>query len=71
MDAIIGRYRVHIEETGIVIKHQSGICFDLMPDEALGILDFIKAYKHTLALMERDTDAFKSIVLDKENEQQE
>ena len=71
MDAIIGRYRVHIEETGIVLKHQSGICFDLMPDEALGILDFIKAYQHTLALMERDTDAFKSIVLDKENEQQE
>ena len=67
MDAIIGRYRVHIEETGIVLKHQSGICFDLLPDEALGILDFIKAYQHTLALLERDTDAYKSIVLDEDN----
>ena len=65
MDAIIGRYRVHIEETGIVLKHQSGICFDLSPDEALGILDFIKAYRQTLVTMERNTDALKSIALDK------
>ena len=69
MDAIIGRYRVHIEETGIVLKHQSGICFDLMPDEALGILDFIKAYRQTLAVMERNTDALKSIILDEDNNQ--
>ena len=65
MDAIIGRYRVNIEETGIVLKHQSGICFDLGPDEALGILDFIKAYRQTLVMMERDTDKLKSIVLDR------
>jgi len=64
MDAIIGRYRVHIEETGIVLKHQSGICFDLSPDEALGILDFIKAYRQTLVAMERNTDALKSIALE-------
>lgn len=64
MDAIIGRYRVNVEETGIVLKHQSGICFDLQPHEALGILDFIKAYRQTLIMMERNTDALKSIVLD-------
>jgi len=68
MDAIIGRYRVHIEETGIVLKHQSGICFDLLPDEALGILDFIKAYRQTLVVMERNTEALKSIVLDEYND---
>jgi len=69
MDAIIGRYRVHVEETGIVLKHQSGICFDLLPDEALGILDFIKAYRQTLIMMERNTDALKSIVLDQYDDQ--
>ncbi len=69
MDAIIGRYRVHVEETGIVLKHQSGICFDLLPDEALGILDFIKAYRQTLVVMERNTDALKSIVLDRYDDQ--
>ena len=68
MDAIIGRYRVHIEETGIVLKHQSGICFDFSPDEALGILDFIKAYRQTLVAMERNTDALKSIALDQYND---
>jgi hypothetical protein len=71
MDAIIGRYRVHIEETGIVLKHQSGICFDLLPDEALGILDFIKAYRQTLIVMERNTEALKSIVLDGHNDRQD
>ena len=65
MDAIIGRYRAQIEETGIVLKHQSGICFDLSPDEALGILDFIKAYRQTLVRMDRNTDALKSIVMDR------
>lgn len=69
MDAIIGRYRVHIEETGIILKHQSGICFDLSPDEALGILDFIKAYRQTLVVLERNTEALKSIVLDQDNDQ--
>jgi len=68
MDAIIGRYRAQIEETGIVLKHQSGICFDLLPDEALGILDFIKAYRQTLVMMERDTDKLKSIALDQDDD---
>jgi hypothetical protein len=70
MDAIIGRYRAQIEETGIVLKHQSGICFDLLPDEALGILDFIKAYRQTLVMMERNTDKLKSIVLDHQYDEQ-
>ena len=51
-----------------MLKHQSGICFDLLPDEALGILDFIKAYRQTLVMMERNTDKLKSIVLDQYDE---
>ena len=57
MDAIIGRYRARMEESGLVLRHISGINFDLTPDETLGLLDFINAYRQTLlSLQERDTD---------------
>jgi hypothetical protein len=60
MDAIIGRYRVRMEETGLVLKHASGISFDLTPGETLGLLNFINVYRQTLHMMkenhDRDTD---------------
>jgi hypothetical protein len=56
MDAIIGRYRVHLEETGLVLTHPMGITFDLTPDETLGLWNFIKVYRQTLITMQRDTD---------------
>ncbi len=57
MDAIIGRYRARMEESGLVLRHAAGINFDLTPEEALGLLDFINAYRQTLlSLVERDTD---------------
>ncbi len=70
MDAIVGRYRAHMEESGLILKHPSGISFDLTPEEALGLLDFITAYRPTLLALqeERDTDPhMASIVLDKDN----
>jgi len=59
MDAIIGRYRARMEETGLILRHASGINFDLTPEEALGLLDFISVYRQTLLTLqqeERDTD---------------
>jgi hypothetical protein len=56
MDAIIGRYRVRMEESGLIIKHASGISFDLTIDETLGLLDFINAYRQTLVTIHRETD---------------
>ncbi|BCL84065.1 hypothetical protein ccbrp13_65300 [Ktedonobacteria bacterium brp13] len=64
MDAIIGRYRACMEESGLILRHASGINFDLTPDETLGLLDFITAYRQTLLTLqeqerqeqERDTD---------------
>jgi hypothetical protein len=66
MDAIIGRYRARMEESGLVLRHISGINFDLTLDETLGLLDFINAYRQTLqTLQERDTDPrLERIVLD-------
>jgi hypothetical protein len=68
MDAIIGRYRVRMEESGLVLRHPSGISFDLTPEETLALLGFINAYRQTLLLLqqqERETDpALQRIVLD-------
>jgi hypothetical protein len=80
MDAIIGRYRARMEESGLVLRHASGINFDLTPDETLGLLDFINAYRQTLLFLqererdmlpeqERDTDPeIKRIVLERDDD---
>jgi hypothetical protein len=55
MDAIIGRYRVSLEEDGLlVLKHPSGICFDLTVEETLELLDFISIYRKTLLAIDHD-----------------
>ncbi len=67
MDAIIGRYRARMEESGLILRHASGINFDLTPEETLGLFDFINAYRQTLFALqeERDTDPrLECIVLD-------
>ncbi len=72
MDAIIGRYRAHLEESGLVLTHPSRISFDLTAEEALGLLDFIKVYQQVLQKMARDAEPLtdpqlERIVLEKEN----
>jgi len=75
MDAIIGRYRARMEETGLVLTHTAGISFDLTIEETLGLLGFINVYRQTLAALETDTDPretdprMESIVLDKDNDE--
>ncbi|HYT36644.1 MAG TPA: hypothetical protein VEL49_05635 [Ktedonobacteraceae bacterium] len=55
MDAIVGRYRVRLEEDGLlVLKHPSGICFDLTLEETLEFLDFISVYRKALLAIDRD-----------------
>ena len=57
MDAIIGRYRLHMEDTGLVLRHMSGINFDMTPLEALGLLNFLSAYRENLtSFAEIETD---------------
>ncbi len=48
MDVIIGRYRACMEEEGLLLKHESGIQFDLETDETLELLNFINAYRQSL-----------------------
>ena len=58
MDAIIGRYRLRMEDAGtLVLQHPTGLMFDLTAEEALGLMDFIAVYRKSLMSIERDTDA--------------
>lgn len=56
IDAIIGRYRVRVEEAGMILTHPSGINFDLTAAEALHLYEFIGVYRKTLQGVERETD---------------
>ncbi len=75
MDAIIGRYRVRMEEMGLILKHTSGISFDLTPDETLNLLDFINAYRQTLLMMQQesnqDTEPELERIIIRKNEDEE
>lgn len=67
VDAIIGRYRLRMEDTGLILRHMSGITFDLTLDEALGLLNFLSAYRENLtSFEERETNPdLKSITVEK------
>jgi hypothetical protein len=65
VDAIIGRYRLRMEETGLLLKHEVGIIFDLTASETLGLLNFISAYRENLEAVEGETEPhLKRVVLE-------
>jgi hypothetical protein len=68
MDAMIGRYKVRMEEAGLVLTHPSGISFDMKVDEALDLLDFLKVYRRTLLTTERETNPELERILIQERE---
>ena len=63
MDAIIGRYRARMEETGMILKHPTGISFEFTPEETLYLLDFISVYREALMMTQHDTDPLLERVL--------
>ncbi len=56
MDAIIGKYRVSMEETGLIIKHPTGLSFELQPEEVIGLGNFIECYRKSLTEVQRETE---------------
>ncbi len=54
MRAIIGKYKVSIDEMTLICTHPSGISFDLTLDEALGLMKFIKVYQDAIAAAQFD-----------------
>ena len=55
MDAIIGKYRLRMEDARLILTHSAGISFDLTHDEALGLWHFINVYRQSIE-RERDTE---------------
>ncbi len=74
MDAIIGRYKVGLKETGLILKHETGIAFELTIEETLGFFSFLNAYHGTLlALMdenEPETQKLIPVVIDDAKDKQ-
>ncbi|MGZ3628788.1 MAG: hypothetical protein ACXVDN_14125 [Ktedonobacteraceae bacterium] len=68
MDAIIGRYKVRVEDSGIVLTHPSGISFEITADEALDLQDFLKVYRQTLLTTERETNPEMERIVIEEHE---
>jgi hypothetical protein len=68
MDAIIGRYKARMGDTGFVLTHRSGISFDLTTDEALELLDFLKVYREALITVERETNPELERIIIEEHE---
>jgi hypothetical protein len=68
MDAIIGRYKVRVEDSGIVLTHPSGISFEITADEALDLQDFLKVYRQTLLTSERETNPEIERIIIREHE---
>jgi hypothetical protein len=70
MDAILGRYRARMEETGLILRHAAGISFDLTPEETLALMDFLAVYRQTLEeLCQTQTEyRLERVVLEKEEQ---
>ena len=56
MYAIIGRYKVRMGESGLILKHATGISFDLTTEETLVLLDFLSPYRQALLAMRSNTE---------------
>ena len=56
MDAIIGRYKAYMDETGLVLKHPAGISIDFRPNEVLGLWRFIDFYRDQIEALQPEAN---------------
>jgi hypothetical protein len=45
-----------MEETGLILRHATGLSFELSVDETLGLLNFISVYRDALLALQDDQD---------------
>jgi hypothetical protein len=65
MYVIIGKYGILMDDDGLVLTHPKGISFHLTPDEAEGLMRFIKVYQDAMATALRDTEpSIERVVID-------
>jgi hypothetical protein len=68
MDAIIGKYRARMEETGLILTHPTGLSIELTLDKTVELMEFIKVYQAAIAAVQRDTEpSIESVRVDKES----
>jgi hypothetical protein len=48
MRAQIGKFKVQARKSGLLLRHNMGLGFELTPQEALGLLQFLKLYQQSL-----------------------
>jgi hypothetical protein len=63
-----------MEQRGLILRHATGISFDLTLDETLGLLNLLNAYQQTLLTLQEERDQerhteprMERIVIPKEN----
>ena len=63
MDALIGKYRARMEETGLIFTYPTGLSFELTLDETVELMEFIEVNRAA----QRDTEpSIESVSVDKE-----
>ncbi len=69
MEAIIGKYRVRMEESYLILTHDTRVSFDLTLNEALWLMEFIRLYQGATATAQRDseTDDEQEVDLDEQS----
>jgi hypothetical protein len=56
MDAQIGKFKVQVKESGLLLQHSMGMGFELTREEALGLLQFLQVYQQALLEQPGTTD---------------
>ena len=47
MDAQIGNFKVHVKKSGLLVRHATGLGFEMTREEVLGFLQLLQAYQPT------------------------
>jgi hypothetical protein len=45
MDAQIGNFKIHLEKSGLHLRHRMGLGFEMTREEVLGLLQLLQAYQ--------------------------
>ena len=47
MDAQIGNFKIHLKKSGLLLRHRTGLGFEMTREEVLGFLKLLEVYQQT------------------------
>jgi hypothetical protein len=56
MKVQIGKFKAELKKNGLLLRHATGIGFELTPVECLGMLQFLQVHEQTLKTQRGTTD---------------